>query len=333
MKKKCCLVIFALLLLLTALSGCTKKEKSKKEILADIPNNFLSIIWEKTSGQRLTPVDLEIIKRQIDERTDTIYCTVSFTSTDDADGYGDYLQSVTANCLFKYNYYDEGGWILDACSIYEGQYEMVMAHAPENIVTADSDSTFGDNYFRYCDATLCEESEKSDHTMSSYVYDVSRIMKYCTLEGKIRRTFTLETSLETATSTGEMTYGMILASWACETSIFDATYQWNLSGDWRWDRKPSDPYSEMTMQVAQTDESAQIEAVWKGRNIYQKQSDYEESFTLEFPQRYADPGRPYLQFWVEFGRNGQIAIVNVVIYPDHAICNKDQKNLLEKVST
>ena len=58
--------------------------------------------------------NLDVAKRQTNEKDDHIYGTLTLSNSD---------YELKADCYFRYNYYDEGGWILDYGEI-NGDYKL-----------------------------------------------------------------------------------------------------------------------------------------------------------------------------------------------------------------
>ncbi len=80
----------------------TQKEKDLDEIKADLNANSAKFLDFFGEGYQVT--DLELIKRNTKEDSDTVYCTVSLAND---------AATLVQDFKFSYNYYTTGGWILD----------------------------------------------------------------------------------------------------------------------------------------------------------------------------------------------------------------------------
>lgn len=86
-----------------------EKGLTVNEIQRDIPENIRNVYVYNTDMDYMQSImldidDIFINKRQINEKDDTIYCTIEMSNEDYA---------YTTECALYYNYNDVGGWILD----------------------------------------------------------------------------------------------------------------------------------------------------------------------------------------------------------------------------
>lgn len=111
-KWKTFMTLFGLFFVIGTLSGCSMSTKDEKEILEDF-------IEKRDDLSFLDFETLTINKRQTnkEKKEDKVYATV--------EGTGEYAKH-SYDCVFLYNYYEKGGWILDdlkteACSLSDIQ--------------------------------------------------------------------------------------------------------------------------------------------------------------------------------------------------------------------
>lgn len=138
------------------LTGCSENGKNETEILNDF-------VQEHEELSFLDFHTLEVEKRQTNksDKTDIIYANVI--------GSGPYADH-SYKCKFLYNYYDEGGWILDDLTIDELEVSNISWHTDEEI---EELFTENENYLyitnMYYDTLHGTIKEKNDSVLEQVV--------------------------------------------------------------------------------------------------------------------------------------------------------------------
>lgn len=135
------LVIFLLTSLFTLSSCGSAKKVSEKQIVNDISANelvrniFKSELFKTEEFEYFSH---RITKRQTnpEKKEDIIYCNLTVSNKN---------FSVNTDCVLNYNYYDEGGWILDKVDISNQKVTPVATFSNEEIMNVfKKDITRGD---------------------------------------------------------------------------------------------------------------------------------------------------------------------------------------------
>ena len=106
MKKNRFVITLTLILILLCISGCGRKVKDEQEILTDVQNYESEINFADFSET----VKIEKRQTNMDDKEDTVYVTIR--------GENEYaIQSYY--CILYYNFYDQGGWILDDMEVID----------------------------------------------------------------------------------------------------------------------------------------------------------------------------------------------------------------------
>lgn len=208
MKKRLCrfILVFGVALLL---SGCGDSIVSENQMKDDIENygeaNVVYIDYGSSSDSYYLDVtDLEVNKRQTNEKDDTVYCTVMME---------DENYRYTADYTLYYNYYDEGGWILDDYSSENSVLTPLVGVPVEN-----SDSEMSQYYFddyEFVDSYLDEESYENQ-----LEYHVSYQGDYVSCDGNVQLTYWWYNEGNYGCWTPELIYN--------DYGIFD----WDVAGEW-----------------------------------------------------------------------------------------------------
>ncbi len=181
------MVLIAMLFVLTA---CGKSAPSEKQIAKDLPEEARTIYIDiDDNGEESFVLDvqnIEIEKRQTNEKDDTVYCTITMEN-DEYRYVGDYI--------LYYNYYDKGGWILDnwldsTDSDGNSSGEII----PLSGVTQDvADMRISYYYF---DSYSCKNRDFSAETYeeewgtwnyyyTKFIYDVAYDGAWCDYDGEV----------------------------------------------------------------------------------------------------------------------------------------------------
>lgn len=171
--KKCLLTMIVLLVLL--LCGCQPKTKSENEIKADISEEMRTINigfdWEYITYNEsfvLEIEEFEIEKRQTNKKDDTIYCNITMQN----ENFKSYVEYV-----LYYNYYDEGGWILDDYDTLEQEIQPLKG--------LEEDLIWQYLHYFYDDYTFETASFDESAYVSEYTYLVEEKHQYCSLIGEV----------------------------------------------------------------------------------------------------------------------------------------------------
>lgn len=215
MKKKILLILFAMLLC-TILSSCgIPKPPENEQIIQDLPEEITTIIIENPFD--LTNADvyemevknLLIEKRQTDGKSDLIYCIIDLENQ-----YYHYTKYIQLN----YNFYDQGGWILDQYDTYApDEWELLTSPfgAEEvkgvlyNVPIVDSGTVTSD----LTDNTI-QFSFPVEETHANGAYKGTAIV-ICRFDGKC---------------------------WQYETNTDDICFVWDVNGTWQYYNSEVDEY-------------------------------------------------------------------------------------------
>lgn len=214
-----------LLTLLMCLTLCACGEDSgikESQILSDIPEQFITV-----DGQLLSYDSIDVSKRNTKEDVDSIY----FSLTASNDNY-----EVTAQCHFKYNYYSEGGWILDYAEIVNGKYTVI----PLNERSRDDDEEYmQDNYMDYWFISS-DFGADGDQYYTEYTYEGENEWTYYSQRISNSYRYTFETELEVREDSEDIYCNDIFTDWRYTDGDYEIIYDhWNLSFDF----VVEDPYS------------------------------------------------------------------------------------------
>ena len=143
-------------------SGCTEQPKKENDILEDYIENATDLTFVSWEA-------LDITKRQTNqnEKKDTIYGVLSGKSE-----YANY----EADVVLYYNYYDQGGWILDGCYIDDYQTTDIQPPAEENIESCLRESWweyFGSNYTDFEISNIIRQDDGEDDAFADYTLQMN----------------------------------------------------------------------------------------------------------------------------------------------------------------
>lgn len=156
--KKRLLTICLLLAGMLCISGCGSSNLSENQIKEDLTAQGDIALIDIGYGSYFEERDLQITdvvinKRQTNEKDDTVYCTV--TMEDD-------WYRCSADYVLYYNFYDQGGWILDDYYA-EGQMITPLKGVPEEFAEGELNNYFFDTY-ELVDSSFNEEDWSAELT-------------------------------------------------------------------------------------------------------------------------------------------------------------------------
>lgn len=214
MKKTKILFIACLLLSIAIASGCTPSAPSEEQILADIPDYFLTVNVDGVV-QDMSVNGIEIDKRQTDKTSDIVYFTLNMSNEN---------YKLSAYCRFQYGYYNQGGWIVDSCEIVNEQYELIPLKGISQNYADKTISGYFENY------SLDSNGFNGSNTW--FTYSVSESHKYCSYAGLVDVNYSFYTSINC--SDDPYTFeNYVYGSWVENVDdLYNMTYDWNIEGDW-----------------------------------------------------------------------------------------------------
>lgn len=193
--KKPVSLLLALLMCLT-LCACGEDSGIKESrILSDIPEQFITV-----DGQLLNYDSIDVSKRNTKEGVDSIYFSLSASN----DNY-----EVTAQCHFKYNYYSEGGWILDYAEIVNGKYTVI----PLNECSRDYPEEYMQYYYMDYQLVSSDLGEDGGVYYTEYTYEGTNEWTYYSQTVSMHFLYTFETELEVREDSENIYCNDIFTDW------------------------------------------------------------------------------------------------------------------------
>lgn len=193
--KKTAFLLMALIMCL-ALCACGKSAGIKEsQILSDIPEQFLAV-----DGQPLNYDSIEVSKRNTEDGVDSIYFTLAASNSD---------YEVTAQCHFQYNYYSEGGWILDYAEIVNGEYTVT----PLNGYSSDSAEEYMSEYYMDYELISSDFDMDGDSYYTEYVYEGTNEWTYYSQTVSVNELYIFKTELEAPENPEDICCYNILTKW------------------------------------------------------------------------------------------------------------------------
>lgn len=204
MKKSVLLIVFGIAVILT---GCGKKAPSEEKIKEDIPENLRSVFVRNTDYEYdeyyvLDIDNITVNKRQTNEKDDTVYCTIETSNKD---------YELIEDCILYYNYYDEGGWILDDYEI-ESQTVTPLTGVPEELAEIEINKFYFDDY------ELTDHLYDSYYETSIYYYNTNYKATNCHYNGSVKLYFSADINANTIEWTDQIEY--------------DEPFIWDIEGSW-----------------------------------------------------------------------------------------------------
>lgn len=310
MKRIKLLLISCLLLSMVIASGCTPSAPSEAQILADIPDSFLTVNVDGVV-QEMGINGIEIDKRQTSETSDIVFFTLNMSNED---------YELSAYCRFQYGYYNQGGWIVDSCEIVNEQYELIPLKGISQNYADEAISGYFENYSL--------DGNGFDGSNAWFTYSVSESHKYCSYTGSVDVNYSFYSSIDC--SDDPYTFeNYVYARWAENVAdLYGMTYDWNIDGNWYG--IPSNDY-ELYLNISSYNQNtAYVEAVspYEG-NEYRSSGDrMEYNGNVEIVYDYSNMGSPVLKFNFIIRKDGS-AYYKIWIYPDYAQMQKDRHDIQE----
>lgn len=217
-KKTCFSVVFLALFCMLCITACSPSVPSEKQIAEDLPEDTRTIYINNGLEEEsllLDVTDVSITKRQTNEKDDTVYCTVTMENED---------YRYIAEYILYYNYYDQGGWILDNCCTdpvgTAGMEIIPLTGLSEETANSEMDCY----YFDSCSLTDQSFENSSDDYYSEYYtscfdYAVEYTNTYCSYSGTVSLDYYFYS---------EGTYGY----WQYDFLQYNDTFKWDVSGTW-----------------------------------------------------------------------------------------------------
>lgn len=157
------------------LAACGNAAPDEGQIKKDMPEEARMIYVDSGYGEDEIVLDVtgvNILKRQTNDKDDTVYCTISMENED---------YRYVANWVLTYNYYDQGGWILDSWLIDEESTpaEIIPLNGiPQEKADAEMNNYFFDSY------TLHNKTFADDGKSIVFDYMVEYTDTYCSYNGR-----------------------------------------------------------------------------------------------------------------------------------------------------
>lgn len=280
--KKIAFLFMALIMCLT-LCACGKSTGIKEsQILSDIPGQFLTV-----DGQPLNYDSIEVSKRNTEEGVDNIYFTLAASNSD---------YEVTAQCYFQYNYYSEGGWILDYAEIVNGEYTVTPLNG------YSSDSAEECMQYLYMDYELISSDFGMDGESyyTEYVYEGTNEWTYYSQTVSEKFLHTFEPELEAPENPEDICCYNILPDWDWNRDSEIISDYWDLALDMYLD-VPYDNNISVGLSVA-FDEEMEGEPYLKYDGYFYDSDflfsdlEYAGTGTTEYEVNYEDKYDPYVYF-------------------------------------
>lgn len=209
------LLALAMLMLLSACGGAPKPP-SEKEIANTLPDEVKTLEIETryldefdqvfsdadTETYEMDVESVSIEKRQTNEKSDVAYCVVELKN--------DYY-CTTKYVELHYNYYDEGGWMLDEWSTYAPSECEVLKNplAIEKLAQA----------FRYNVVGAVEPAEYLNHGMVQFSFEIENPYANGSYKGTV---------IVTCQFDG---FG-----WQCKRDATNVDFIWNITGKWKYEK-------------------------------------------------------------------------------------------------
>ena len=226
-KIKVSLVFAVSVFLSSLLTACAPKAPSVEQLLDDIPDDFLAVYYETLLQPiQLDTISFDIEKRDTDNECDNIYGTLTRSNDD---------YKLTAYCYFQYNYYDQGGWVLDVCQLLDENYQLTpLTGVPQS--TADNAiSQFYENYsltsntLEHFNGGQIDFEDFDPGYIDSFVYHISESGKYCTLSGDLNISYILQSNIPS----DDRYRNKIFMTWSeIIGDLQTVSCDWDVNGSW-----------------------------------------------------------------------------------------------------
>lgn len=285
------------------ISGCTPKAPSIEQLLEDIPDDFITV-YDETQLQpiQLFATNFDVEKRDTDDKYDNIYGTLTLSNED---------YELTAYCYFQYNYYDQGGWILDTCQMLDENYQLIpLTGVPQSI--ADNvisqcyeNYSLTSNTLNYYDGGWVNSDYFDPGYVNSFVYHISDSGKYCNLDGDLNISYILQTN----NSSDDGYQNEIFVNWSeIIGDLQIESCEWNVNGSWYCDSpKGEDNDYELYLKTSSFDgDTLYVDAVspYKGSEYNSSGNRMEYIGSTQVSYNYDTLGDPVLSFDFTIKKDG-----------------------------
>lgn len=215
--KKIAKVLVLLGGMMLALTACQDSVPKEGQIKEDIPEDMRVIYVDSGFGEETITLDVtevNILKRQTNEKDDTVYCTVVMSN----DNY-----EYTADWVLNYVYYDQGGWILEGYTYNEQSDNspilIPLTGISQEIADAEMDCYYFDS-FTLKEHVFEDESDGYYEYYHSYFdYEVEYSNTYCSYNGNVILDYYFQ---------NDKNYGY----WGYGDPQYSDEFQWNVEGVW-----------------------------------------------------------------------------------------------------
>lgn len=275
------------------LTACSiPKPPAKEQIAKDLPSDLTTAIIENpfdatdADVYEMDVTEIVIEKRQTNEKDDTVYCWVELENE-----YYHFIKYVTLN----YNFYDQGGWILDGYSEYApAEWEVVG-------VPFDADDV----------SSVLDYGIASSGTITSDLQG-----------GVVKYSFLIEDAHNNGTYKGVAVVECQFdgQKWTFEKETDDVQFIWDIVGTWKYCEIEETSYSSTINEIVVTIEdfdqgSMSINGTWYMNSQYSfLRSHSEDMVSLDNKERvqinmgnkdsliqlWGDPNKMGMHSYVEF---------------------------------
>lgn len=200
------ILLIAGCLLIVILSACSSKLKTldESELIVNLNNSDIVNVKIDNETRNLIVNNLVIEKRQINEKQDIIYCKIV---------QGDEFYRMTAQYKLLYNYYDQGGWILD-------EFQTISVETIP--LTGVSEERAYEQIVYYDNAELVNRETDLDQHRDAFHFSSINKFPYMTEEKTIEVIFTFNSDQK---------------KWIGSTTVLEEKENWDVLGKWHFDRK------------------------------------------------------------------------------------------------
>lgn len=228
--KKSFVFLIALVAVLS-LSGCGDSIADEKEIVEDLNSTSFLTQYEEMGYMECKVDKIDVEKRNtVKKQTDTVYCQI-FSSNENV--------SICQDAILTYNFYTQGGWILDTYEVTNLNEISPLKGVDDGIVNKDIE-----NYGKYKDYEIKNHETDLDNHTDIVTVSVSAEGELCKISGSI-----------------SMNYYFENGSWikSSEEKNDDYTEKWNFSGTWILDERSDNSGIFVTSFVSQDDSSVVVD--------------------------------------------------------------------------
>lgn len=243
MIKKYVAPLFLSIMLCVFLTSCGIPEPPEEKAIDQLlPDEIKTLIVEnpfEQMGDDFYEMETKttIVKRQTNEKEDFAYCEVQLTN--------EYYQIVKYLKL-NFNYYDEGGWILDSYSEYQVP-EWKLLKCPFSVEEV---------IYPVCEIFPQAEFKRTEEWLD---------------DGAVDFYFTVEEPRENGTYSGtasvELFFDFITAQWDYHVNTNQVKFIWDIEGEWQYSKSTPTPWgtdvAEISVKIEHFDQEAgTMEGTW-----------------------------------------------------------------------